>query len=242
MAHQAASPVKTLTLRTLHRWVAIFVGLQLVLWTVSGAVFAWLDHHEVQGENLVTPPPAGTLTPDARLAEPADWVDAIPRQPITELRLISLAGEWLYRLEMQDGVELRRAVDGKRMTLDEPWVRRLAIERYRGDGRLGAVTYLATPTLESRGFGATWQAAFDDSHDTSLYFSAADGALVATRTDAWRLFDFFWMLHTMDYVGRDDFNHPLVILAASAALWAAVTGLLLLARVLKRPRRAADPP
>lgn len=233
--------MKTLTLRKLHRWVAIFVGLQLVLWTVSGALFAWLDHHEVQGEELTAPAPVRTLGPDVHLAEPGDWVDPIPQGPVTELKLLVLAGDWLYRLETAEGVELRRVADGARVAIDEPWVRRLAAERYRGAGRLEAVAFHATPTLESRGLGATWQARFDDSRGTSLYFSAADGALVATRSDAWRLFDFFWMLHTMDYAGRDDFNNPLVILAASAALWVAITGLVLLARVLRRPGQAANP-
>jgi hypothetical protein len=60
-----------------------------------------------------------------------------------------------------------------------------------------------------------------------------DGAFVAARGDSWRLFDFFWMLHTMDYVGRDDFNNPLVILAAAAAGWIALTGLLLVIRVFR---------
>ena len=42
--------MKLLTLRKLHKWVALFVGIQVLLWTVSGATFAWLDHHRVQGE------------------------------------------------------------------------------------------------------------------------------------------------------------------------------------------------
>jgi len=95
-------------------------------------------------------------------------------------------------------------------------------------------------TLETRGFGATWQATYDDDAGTRLYFSAADGTLVAVRTDAWRLKDFFWMLHTMDYRGRDDFNNPLVVTAGAAAAWVAVTGAWLLLRVFRR-RGAAEP-
>jgi Na+-transporting NADH:ubiquinone oxidoreductase subunit F len=225
--------VKLLTLRKLHKWVALFVGLQVLLWTLSGAMFAWLDHHDVQGEHLVSAPPMPQLTSTVRLAEPADWVDVLPAAKVRNVRVVSLGGEWIYRVERKDGVELRRAGDGARVAIDEPLVRRLATERYQGEGRLTEVLWTPKPTLESRGFGATWQARFDDADGTSLYFSAADGALVTTRTDAWRVFDFFWMLHTMDYAGRDDFNHPLVILAASAALWVALTGIYLLARVYR---------
>jgi hypothetical protein len=82
--------------------------------------------------------------------------------------------------------------------------------------------------LEARGAGAVWEAAFDDPGRTRLYFSAEDGRFVAARNDRWRLFDVFWMLHTMDYRGRDDFNHPLVILFTTGALWLGISGVLLL--------------
>jgi hypothetical protein len=75
-----------------------------------------------------------------------------------------------------------------------------------------------------------WRADFEDSRHTSLYFSAADGRLVAARNGSWRIFDFFWMLHTMDYRGRDNFNNPLVILFATGGLWLAISGVLLLSR------------
>ena len=42
----------------------------------------------------------------------------------------------------------------------------------------------------------------------------------------------------MDYAGRDDFNHPLVILFASSALWVALTGFWLVVRVFRKPRPA----
>lgn len=40
-------------LRKLHKWLGLIVVLQLLLWTVSGTVFAWLDHHEVSAEHSV---------------------------------------------------------------------------------------------------------------------------------------------------------------------------------------------
>ena len=60
------------------------------------------------------------------------------------------------------------------------------------------------------------------------------------RTDAWRLKDFFWMLHTMDYRGRDDFNNPLVVAVGVSAAWVGLTGLWLLLRVFRR-RTVAEP-
>lgn len=33
--------------------------------------------------------------------------------------------------------------------------------------------------------------------------------------DRWRVFDFLWMLHIIDFDSRDDFNHPLLQIASA---------------------------
>ncbi len=38
------------------------------------------------------------------------------------------------------------------------------------------------------------------------YISAKDGKFQTVRHRSWRIFDFLWMTHTMDYEGRDNFN------------------------------------
>ena len=60
-----------------------------------------------------------------------------------------------------------------------------------------------------------------------LYFDAETGQLLTRRTRLWRVYDFMWMLHIMDYQGREDFNHPLVQIAAGLGLSVAISGILL---------------
>jgi Na+-transporting NADH:ubiquinone oxidoreductase subunit F len=225
--------LKLLTLRRLHRWVALVVGLQVLAWATGGVVFAWLDHHAIEGEGLAAPPAVRPLAGDRVIVEPGAL--GLGAAAVDSLALQSVDGQWVYRIATARGVELRRARDGAPFRIDQTVARALATAAYRGEGRLSALHFHSTPTREARDAGgATWQAEFDDATGTSLYFSAADGELVAVRTDAWRLKDFFWMLHTMDYRGRDDFNHPLVVVAAAAALWVAATGVWLLWRVFRR--------
>jgi uncharacterized iron-regulated membrane protein len=223
-----------LFLRKLHKWLGLIVGLQLVLWTASGSVFAWLSHHEVEAEHSVKVPAAESLGSAVAISDPPTWLDEYPADTIYELRLTSLVGEPVWRVELADRVELRRATDGSRLHLDEPRVSQLALAHYAGDGKLAALTYESTPGLETRKSGSVWQARFDDAQRTALYFSADDGHFVVARNSSWRLFDFFWMLHTMDYAGRDNFNNPLVISVATGALWLALSGLLLLTRSFRR--------
>jgi uncharacterized iron-regulated membrane protein len=219
------------TLRILHKWLGLIIGLQLLLWTVSGFMFAWLDHDAVSAEHGTHVPPRAVLTAGERVVEPDAWIANYPLAEVLDVTLMSLLDRWVYRIRLKDRVELRRADDGSRFEIDEALVGRLARAHYAGDGAPRIVSLHTT--LEARGAGAVWQASFDDSQRTSLYFSAADGRLVATRNDTWRLFDFFWMLHTMDYRGRDNFNNPLVILAATGALWLGISGGLLLFRAFR---------
>ena len=56
----------------------------------------------------------------------------------------------------------------------------------------------------------------------------------ARRSSTWRFYDFFWKLHVMDYDDGADFNHPLLITAAGAAIFVAMSGLVLLIIKMRR--------
>lgn len=221
-------------LRKLHKWLGLIVGLQVLLWTISGLVFAWLDHHEVSAEHSVQAVKAAMFTPSLALAEPESWSSAPAPDEILEIRLTSFLDDWVWRIETRSGVTLRSATSGELLRLTEDLVGELARRQYVGSGRLVSVAFHPESTIETRDSGATWAARFDDARGTTLYYSADDGRLVEARNDTWRLFDFFWMLHTMDYRGRDNFNNPLVITIGFAALWLALSGALLLLRSFRR--------
>ena len=120
------------------------------------------------------------------------------------------------------------------MRLTKEVIHGLAHRHYVGSGRLSSIASHPKSTIETRDSAASWEARFDDEQETTPYFSADDARLVEARNDAWRLFDFFWMLHTMDYRGRDNFNNPLVITVGFAALWLSLSGLLLLLHSFRR--------
>lgn len=218
-------------MRLLHKWLSLLVGLQILLWTVSGLVFAWLEHDAVTAHDSLRQPEAPVLAGGVAILEPADLLAQLRGPPPVDVTLLPLATEWVYRVRSAERVELRRAANGEPFALTEPFVRLLAGSRYAGTGRLRQVTLRQPPVLEARDKGAVWEASYDDPARTNLYFSASDGSFIAARNDTWRLFDVFWMLHTMDFDGRDDFNNPVVILFSTGALWVALTGALLLLQV-----------
>jgi len=216
-------------MRWLHKWLGLIVGVQLLLWTVSGLVFAWLDHADVSAEHSTRHDSAGAPGQLPSVVEPQVWLADYASTEPRDIRLIPVLERWVYRVELADRIELRDATDGRPVAIDAALIRQLAQAHYSGGGTLQNVVH-ERETLEARNAGPVWHAQFDDDERTSLYFSATDAHLVATRNGTWRVFDVFWMLHTMDYRGRDDFNHPLVILFSTGALWLGISGVVLLFR------------
>jgi hypothetical protein len=51
---------------------------------------------------------------------------------------------------------------------------------------------------------------FDHPEKITAYVSAKNGKFQRVRHSSWRIFDFLWMGHTMDYNGRDNFNNILL--------------------------------
>jgi uncharacterized iron-regulated membrane protein len=218
--------------RKLHKWLGLIVGLQVLLWTVSGLVFAWLDHRQVSAEHSVREVEPKQLNLSTPVADPSTWLDGSAAH-IYNIQLTSILDNAVWRVESADGVSLH-GIDGAPLRLEERLVRELALDRYVGSGELKSISFEDGSALEARGAGAVWRAQFNDHAQTTMYFAAQDGRLVATRNSTWRWFDFFWMLHTMDYRGRDHFNNPLVITVGTGALWLTLSGFLLLFRSFRR--------
>ena len=105
----------------------------------------------------------------------------------------------------------------------------LATAHYNGEGRLHNLTLVKESTLETRKFKLpAWKADFADEQSSSLYLSASTGQVFGIKTDSWRLFDIFWMLHIMDYSERNDMNNALVIFIALVTSFIALSGVGLL--------------
>lgn len=69
---------------------------------------------------------------------------------------------------------------------------------------------------------------------TVAYLDVDSGELVAIRGDAWRVWDFLWSLHIMDYDTRDHIGTPLLKVFSVMALLSALLGLFLFVSLPKK--------
>ena len=153
----------------------------------------------------------------------------------------------VWRLRDADGNRsLVNAVSGQVLSpLPEQLARSIATTDYLGDAPIRSAQYLATSPTEYGRPAPVWKIAFDDNGNTTLYIDPFTAEVRARRSSTWRFYDFFWRLHVMDYNDGEDFNHPLLITAAGAALLVAMSGITLLflrmRRLLTGSRRRRSP-
>jgi len=219
-------------IRTLHKWVGLVLGLQFVLWTVSGAMMALLDHHKVSAEATLVQPTATALPP---LVLPLAVVASELGAPVSKLRLRPLGGRYVYEATTPAGVRMIDAATGAPVSISGADAARIAQSSVRGAPPVASVDLVETATIETRALPLPlWRVGFADDEHTTLLLSRATGEVLERRNDTWRLWDVFWMIHIMDYSKRESFNHPLIVTVATGVAWLALSGLILLFRSFRR--------
>jgi uncharacterized iron-regulated membrane protein len=240
--------------RKLHRWLGLLMALQIIAWMFSGFYFSLYPIAEIRGEHLTRPTESLAREDLGAVAMPAAVSNSLDEHFKQDWELISAGlvrqddapywriegrtgGDSFVRLLGPDGqvkprlsaVEAERRASSLLITpIDEPVVTWLETE---GDSQ------------EFRGRALpVWKISFGEPENLALYLHPWTGEILARRTDRWRLFDFLWMLHIMDFDTRDDFNHPLLQGAALLGLVVAASGLvfwLITTRLFRRRRISA---
>jgi uncharacterized iron-regulated membrane protein len=226
--------MSTLSLRRVHKWIGLILGIQFLIWTVSGAAMALLDMDEVAGG-----PRAAASAPTPLPLRSTAWPQvqaALGTAEIRSLVLRPLLDRNVVEVRTDAGVQLFDAESGAPVAVDAALARRVADAAHPGVAPITRVADLERLTLAVREHRLPiWRVDFSDDENSSYYVSGATGKLLERRNDSWRAWDVFWMLHTMDYANRTSFNHPLIIAVGFGIVWLAITGLWLLFRTVWRP-------
>lgn len=219
-----------MTMKKVHQWVALFLGLQLFLWMLSGLMFSVLSQKEVSGRYL--------LNKNVNVHWPGnskDYLNILNDYPdATSIKSLLIAEQPAYQIST---LKKDFVIDNKYfkpIDIDKVLIENLAEQYYSGSGRLINQQKEEQRTTENRKFKLpVWRVNFSDQQNSSLYFNAMTAQFYGIKTDTWRLFDIFWMLHIMDYPDRSDFNNALVIFSALITLLLALSGVGLILSVFR---------
>ena len=214
--------------RRIHKWVGLILGLQFVLWTISGATMALLDQEKVGGHASAGPIEIVSAWPD-KLVAPASF------GAVEHLALRRIADRPVYEVVKNGKLQLIDAQLGSALLIDAALATKIAEQAFHHEAPARSVEHLEKANLEAREHaGPMWRVNFADEENSSAYVSATTGRPLVNRGDTWRTWDFVWMLHNMDYVNRTSFNHPLIIFVAFGTLWLSFTGFYLLFKSFRR--------
>ena len=72
-----------------------------------------------------------------------------------------------------------------------------------------------------------YQVITDHQDNIKVYLDAFSGEIVAIRSSSWRIWDFLWGLHIMDYIDRDNINNLLIKIFSILALISSLSGVIL---------------
>jgi len=203
-------------IRKTHRYLGLFLGIQFIMWTVSGLYFSWTDIDEIHGDQFLNQ--TMIKTSFNNLISPAEIES---NEDITSLELLNIADKPYYWLNESKLFDAKTGDSKNGITQDEALY--IAKKRIRDDLKVSSIDILTETGghhefRQRKDVGKLPAYVVSYSNDEALkaYISVNNGQFQTIRHRDWRIFDFLWMTHTMDYEGRDDFNN--IILRAFSIL------------------------
>lgn len=191
-------------IRKAHRYLGVFLGVQFLMWTISGIYFSWTDLDEVHGDQFLKQ--VKKITYDL-----SETNEVLGTYKINSLAFYDIDNQPYYWIN--DSV-LVHAFTGKTkamITRDE--AEAIVRDRIIDELQISSTILIdgVTSHHEYRGRPLpVYATSFNHSDNLIAYVSAKDGQFQRIRHRSWRWFDFLWMTHTMDYQGRDNFNTVLL--------------------------------
>lgn len=215
--------------RILHKWIGLVIGLQVLIWLTSGLYMVVVDLDFIHGDPLVQNMQRPIVIPDSSRVSIAALKKRYPNASHIGLRPVM--DKTYYTVTTADS---RYLVDPATTEVISPLAKetasQIAVFHFNGDAAvINASLITADPPMEIKTRRLPlWRVDFNDRYSTSFYIDPYSGRLVTRRHQYWRIFDFLWMLHIMDYDERSDAHNPLLVLTQVAGLAFCITGLWLL--------------
>lgn len=220
-------------LRKTHKWLALIAGIQVLIWSVSGLYMTVVDLDIIHGDHLVKEQKAAII--DSAKIIPISKHIIEQLAPIQSIKLKVYFGQSVYEIHSNKKITIVDALTGEiKGNLTAKVIELQANEIYAGEANISSIDLLAAYPGEIGGRKQpVWRVQYDDWSQATLYFHPQSGRLISKRTDLWRTFDFFWLLHIMELWDADGYTGLLFRLFSIVSMLMALFGSWLLFYRLK---------
>ncbi len=205
-------------IRKSHRYLGVFIGIQFLFWTLGGLYFSWTDINQIHGDDFRKAKKEINFTKE--FVSPKGVISEIESvqksMVINNMRVIEVSGAPFYEFTLKGNDKKEKLIIASALTgeirtaVSEEEARKIAVEAVAQPLKINEVVYLTEENVgghheyREKPLPA-WAVTFEN--NLTVYLSAETGQIGAFRTNKWRIFDFLWMLHTMDFDGRDNINN-----------------------------------
>lgn len=244
-------------IRKTHRWLGVILGIQFLLWTIGGLYFSWSNIDAVHGDFQKKDAPL--LSSDISLVSPTLVLDTIRKvhqiDSIVSIQLIEILGKPFYQVRCinanhnvsnhgHDMQAMNHLVNAETGQLRGPLTKEEAVEvakmRFNGEPKIKSVEYL-TATNNQHEYRENplpaYAITFEHPSKTTVYVASELGTVQKFRNNKWRIFDFLWMMHTMDYESRDHIGNWLLRAFSIFGLVTVISGFALFFVSTKRRKK-----
>ena len=210
-------------IRKAHRYLGLFLGIQFLMWTISGLYFSWTDLDEIHGDqfkNLNYQPIAfqNLISPsEINHSEPINKIEIrdVQKEPyylINESFLYhARTGKNKASISEEDAIYIANNYMKEGLEIS-------SVEKIHETGKHHEYREKLLPAYVLN---------YTSDENLKAYVSIENAKFQTVRHRDWRWFDFLWMTHTMDYEGRDNFNNTVLRIFSLLGLITVISGFSL---------------
>ena len=214
-------------IRSFHKYLSLIISIQLLLWTISGIYFAFNKIELVRGEQYIVEEKYSALNiENLNISSSTKGIEVFKR-----------LNQWVVKVEMDTGFKYQDLLGNEVYALSP----NEAIELVKLKTTLSPIDAIkineSYARSEFRGRSLPiYKIKTDSSDDTNVYVDVMSGKIVAIRSDSWRVWDFLWGAHIIDYRQRDNINNILLKIFSILALLSSLSGIALFFNTIKKLR------
>ena len=190
-------------IRNFHRYLSIFVSIQLLLWTISGIYFAYNKIELIRGEQY-----------------------RLPKD--IEYRIFDRLGSSVIETTQDGKKSYKSYPEGNAITpLTKEEALKITAQKTTLNPIEATLVNELYPGAEYRGSLPVYKVKTNSKDSINVYIGYMTGDISSIRSDSWRIWDFLWSLHIMDYRERDNINNILLKILSVLALVTSISGITL---------------
>ncbi len=211
-------------IRLFHKYLSLVISIQLLLWTVSGIYFAFNKIELVRGEQYLIEHKVSKL--DLKEVE-----SSFSGKNVNFVRRLD---EWIIKVETDSGFSYTDLQGQNLEELNEEEVREVVRQSTKLIPLM--VQRIDKPEIRAEFRGRNlpiFKVATSTTDNINVYVDAFTGEVTAIRSDSWRIWDFLWGAHIIDYSERENINNFLIKILSILALISSLSGIVLFFKTFK---------